>query len=149
MANCCFLTIETNDANYHKRLKSRINKHGSIKLCKDRYLFDADFTEGYTFGWVKWGINPKEIIAIIKKEGFRYFKCTYEEGCMHGVYEFTNGILIEKEIPEDHKIWDTEYEGDQLEEILESVPAKELWEQKKKVLKNKLLYIVDSFDYHS
>lgn len=129
MANCCWIDIECNDSEYWKRLKSRIDEHKSIKLCEDRYLFDGDLSKDYITGWVKWSISTDEIIAIIKAEKFKNFKCYYDEPgeLLYGYYEFENNILKEVSVPEEHPIWDTEYEGDDMDKILKKQTPEILW----------------------
>ncbi len=134
MANCCFIEIECNDSKYWKRLQNRINEHESIHLINDKYLFDADLNENYITGWVKWSILTDEIIAMIKAEKFKSFKCYYDEPgeLLYGYYEFKNNVLKELSVPQEHSIWGTEYEGDDMDEILKKQTSEILWVKEKK-----------------
>lgn len=129
MANCCFVEIECNDSDYWKRLQGRINEHKSIHLIENKYLFDADLNEDYITGWVKWSISTDEIIALIKAENFKTFKCYYDEPAelLYGYYEFKNNVLKEVLIPQENPIWETEYDGAEIDELLKKQKSKILW----------------------
>jgi len=129
MANCCYVEIECDDPKYWERLQSRINEHESIKLCDNRYLFDAELNEDFITGWVKWAISTDDVIEIIKSENFKRFKCYYDEtgALLYGYYEFENNVLKELSVPDEEPIWETEYEGDEMDEILKKQTPVVLW----------------------